>query len=381
MGSSVRVLKRAVLLCAAVAFVCFWDPLGMWNEGAALAGALQAPGPRYVGVAVCAECHESKATVQQQTAMGRALELPASSEILRAFPRLAFKSGKFTYQIVRQGDQSIYSVSDGTNTISEPILYAFGQGKAGQTYVYKRGTIYYESRVSYYKDIKGLDITIGHAAPVEVPLVEALGRALSADEVRDCFACHSTAALTAKKELQLDHMVPGVGCEACHGPGSEHVLAMNAGDYKETKISNPGKLSGDELTQDFCAKCHRSAEAVAFMPKNAGINNVRFQPYRIFNSKCYSDDKRISCVACHNPHEDPSHEASFYDAKCLACHVSKGAKIQLAADAPKPADPACPVGTKNCSTCHMPKIGLPGSHFDFTDHRIRVVKPGEPFPE
>jgi hypothetical protein len=28
----------------------------------------------------------------------------------------------------------------------------------------------------------------------------------------------------------------------------------------------------------------------------------------------------------------------------------------------------------------MPKIEIPGSHFQFTDHRIRVVKAGEPFP-
>ena len=43
-------------------------------------------------------------------------------------------------------------------------------------------------------------------------------------------------------------------------------------------------------------------------------------------------------------------------------------------------EPACPVGTKSCSTCHMPKTELPGAHIDFTDHRIRIVRKGEPFP-
>jgi hypothetical protein len=28
----------------------------------------------------------------------------------------------------------------------------------------------------------------------------------------------------------------------------------------------------------------------------------------------------------------------------------------------------------------MPKVELPGSHFKFTDHRIRIVRPGEQFP-
>jgi hypothetical protein len=29
----------------------------------------------------------------------------------------------------------------------------------------------------------------------------------------------------------------------------------------------------------------------------------------------------------------------------------------------------------------MPKIELPGGHAQFTDHFIRIVKPGEPYPE
>jgi len=28
----------------------------------------------------------------------------------------------------------------------------------------------------------------------------------------------------------------------------------------------------------------------------------------------------------------------------------------------------------------MPKVEIPGSHFKFTDHRIRIVRPGEPYP-
>jgi hypothetical protein len=29
----------------------------------------------------------------------------------------------------------------------------------------------------------------------------------------------------------------------------------------------------------------------------------------------------------------------------------------------------------------MPKYELPGAHFKFTDHRIRIVKAGEPYPD
>ena len=53
------------------------------------------------------------------------------------------------------------TVTDGKDTVTVPILYAFGQGKAGQTYVLQYDGAYYESRVSFYNEVKGLDFTIG----------------------------------------------------------------------------------------------------------------------------------------------------------------------------------------------------------------------------
>ncbi|MEJ7711168.1 MAG: cytochrome c3 family protein [Pyrinomonadaceae bacterium] len=107
-----------------------------------------------------------------------------------------------------------------------------------------------------------------------------------------------------------------------------------------------------------------------------GVENVRFQPYRIFNSKCYDHaDKRISCTACHNPHEELVKDTAYYDAKCLACHQS----AQKLPKSSKKAS-ACLVAKENCASCHMPKTELPGSHFKFTDHQIRIVRPGDSYP-
>jgi hypothetical protein len=41
---------------------------------------------------------------------------------------------------------------------------------------------------------------------------------------------------------------------------------------------------------------------------------------------------------------------------------------------------ACKVATKDCVSCHMPKLGPPAAHFKFTDHYIRIVKPKETYP-
>lgn len=331
----------------------------------------------FVGDQACAQCHKKMVAQQSQSAMGMAMEPVADSRVLAENPTMTFRTGPYTYEIKRQDKQSTYTVTDGKETISLPILYAFGQGKAGQTYVLQYDGAYYESLVSYYNEVKGLDFTIGAPRNVPESLKKAVGRRLSDNEVGNCFSCHSTGGVIGGK-LNLDKMTPGIHCEACHGPGGAHVAATKEGDPGSHLIYNPKSLSGDQLTQDFCASCHRGNDEFTVLQTMA-INNIRFQPYRIFHSKCYSDDRRISCSACHNPHEPLKREVSYYDAKCLACHALKDKSAEIKTK-PDIVAAACPVATKDCITCHMPKIGPPAAHFKFTDHYIRIVRPGEVYP-
>lgn len=339
----------------------------------------------YVGNQACAECHATEFDSYHRTAMARALQLPADSEVLRARQRLTFRVGPYRYEIVRRGEESIYTVSDGNKVISVPIRYSFGQGKAGQTYILQYNGAFYESRVSYYREIDGLDFTIGYPRTVPSSLEDALGRAISMDEARSCFGCHATAAV-AGRSLQLEHLMPGVGCEACHGPGRDHITAAEAGRFDDLRIFNPKRLSADALTQEFCGSCHRSAEDVLSLPQQGGINNVRFQPYRIFTSRGHDpNDPRLSCTACHNPHEHLRQDTAFYDARCTVCHRSMASLRSPALAKTESAQgrtaKACPVKAQDCVSCHMPKVEIPGAHFKFTDHRIRIAREGEPFPK
>jgi len=327
----------------------------------------------FVGDQACGECHKKQFASHGQSGMTMAMEPVAGSLVLNANPKLSMRVGPYTYELKRNGKQSSYSVTDGRDTISLPIVYAFGQGKMGQTYVFERDGKFYESLVSFYKESKSLDFTIGAPRGVPASLSDAVGRLLSANEVASCFSCHSTGAVVSGAQLRLDKLTHGVRCEACHGPGGRHITAVKAGESPAKSIYNPGLLGGDELTQQFCASCHRSAEESRTL-QGLHINNVRFQPYRIFQSKCYSDDRNISCIACHNPHEPLREEPAYYDNRCLECHSlrDKTAKAGV--------EKSCPVADKDCTTCHMPKTEIPAAHFKFTDHYIRVVKPGEQYP-
>jgi cytochrome c554/c'-like protein len=334
-------------------------------------------GTEFVGHEVCADCHAERVLGQRQSAMGMAMEPAAEARILTAHPRLLFRLGKYSWEILRAGNGSRYLVTDGKDHISVPILYAFGLGKAGQTYVLEYKGQIYESRLSFYDEIKGLDLTLGVPRTEPESLIAALGRPMSKDETMHCFSCHTTGAVSGTK-LRLDKAVPGISCESCHGPGGEHVAAGRAGLPNKDKIFNPARLDGDELSQEFCGSCHRSAEEIFSRPGLEGQSNVRFQPYRIFKSKCYSDDRRISCIACHDPHTSVKVDAAFYDTKCLACHQA-GPKL-ASKSLPDATAPACKIGVKDCASCHMPRIDLPGAHFRFTDHRIRIARKGDPYP-
>jgi hypothetical protein len=335
-----------------------------------------AKGLRYVGSAVCATCHAREAETYLATPMARATEQVATSEVLLKNPRMEFRNGPYSYRIARDGNRSVYSVSDGTNTITEPILYCFGKGVSGQTFLFEHDGALYESRVSYFTSLRGLDITILHPRSVPASLEDAIGRRMTTDDSRGCFACHTTPAAN-ETQLRLDRHVPGVGCESCHGPGERHIVAVKTKGIEATEIFDPRGMDAFDQTQEFCGACHMSFDKVMTMPGQAGLNNIRFQPYRVFKSQAhFVDDRRLSCVACHDPHDALRHDAGFYDAKCLACHVASVTEAKT----PERGASACPVGSTACVACHMPKVDLPEMHAKFTDHWIRVAKPGDPVP-
>ena len=319
----------------------------------------------YAAPISCARCHTAETAAFAQSTMTHALESAQDGAILRANPKMAVTRDGYTWEITRAGDETFYTVTDGNTTFRTQLGWAFGQGAAGQTYLFERDGYWYESLVSYYSALHGLDLTMGAQIAAVHNVKEAAGRLLAGADARDCFACHATG--TAKgSQFTLAAMTAGVQCERCHGTSQAHVQSMSP-------MRKLGSLSTEQMS-DFCGECHRSwSEIAAKGPR--GVLNVRFQPYRLTLSKCYdAEDRRIRCTACHNPHRGLETSARAYDSKCLACHSSaggaSGARVRN-----------CRVAKQDCVTCHMPAVDLPGAHKKFTDHRIRIAKAGEKYPD
>ncbi len=331
----------------------------------------------YVGSAVCAGCHAEKTASQQQTPMSQASMAATDSDVMRSHERLSFQVPPYLYEIGRTGTGISYSASDGAKSVSVPLGWAFGTDEAGQTYVYEQNGTFYESRLSYYKNIQALDFTSGYPRSAPSRLDDALGRPLAPTEARLCFGCHSTAA-TVSNRFDPDHLTPGVTCEVCHGPGAQHAVEMTqrGGDQGPTFILNPARFKPVDSVE-FCGACHR-AKLDVVLAGTKGLFNVRFQAYRLETSRCFgTGDARITCVACHDPHQPLVRDLSSYDKQCLSCHVLKTAPKAISDHPGK----ACRVSTKDCVTCHMPKYELPEMHANFTDHRIRIAGKGAPFDD
>ncbi len=338
---------------------------------------LNGAGPRedYVGSATCVQCHASIVATQSQSAMANTAIRAEDSTLLKQHAaELKFALGPYRYRITT-GESAQYLVENGTDSFSVPLGWGFGTGKMGQSYLFDHDGKTYMVPFSYYGDAKLWDFTVDIPHNVPASTQKAIGLELSSDQRSGCYECHGTAAITSGK-LDTEKAIPDVTCEACHGPGANHVAAAKSGlaDQGTTLTFNPRGLNPVESV-DFCGACHRTWWDV-ILQDSRGTKSVRFPAYRLQNSRCWGKgDPRITCVACHDPHQPLVTDASYYDSKCLSCHTVKNAKPL--ADHP---GVACPVAVKECTNCHMPKSEAAFVHSRMTDHMIRVVRPGEKMP-
>ena len=299
-----------------------------------------ADGP-YVGSKACAGCHGPIYTTYVRTAMGRSLRRADSPEQLALAPQ-PVRVGRF--KIFRRGD-SLYQSEVQEDAFGAAIgeadyklEYVIGSGANGFAYIITSGQRLAEAPLSYYTRSKTWDLSPGYSASdpgFQRPIAPA------------CAACHSGRSRPVANRLGLYEVPPfpemPIGCENCHGPGRNHILAPSKGS-----IVNPARLLPARQAS-VCAQCHQNPGAPADSDLLAHDSSMR-------QSKCYlGSGGRLTCTMCHNPHAavPPNEAAAFYRSKCLTCHATSADH-----------------GTM-CTDCHMPKRRLGEvPHTALTNHRI-----------
>ncbi|HBE66905.1 MAG TPA: C cytochrome precursor [Planctomycetaceae bacterium] len=345
----------------------------------------------FVGPEACAECHAAKHKSFIDTAHYAASSLPSAGKMLGDYdgagrfmktvhPDLAFEMKKI-------GSDYFQEVQFRELRKRFKIDLVTGAGLIGQTHLYWQANRLFQLHVTYFSEPDSW---------VNSPGFHDGTAWYSREVIPKCLQCHATYAETLPEAINAydpKSLIPGVTCERCHGAGLQHAeYHREHPEEKEAKfIANPSQLR-PEQTNDICAQCHfGSGELIAdpftFAPgdsildhwdidseaaKTGGVHSSN-QLQRMKLSKCFTaSQETMTCITCHNPHQNQRGDLKLYSQKCITCH--------------QPADCGSfeVIGESiadNCIDCHMPK--REDKHLDFSkggqvqfpllrDHLIRL---------
>ncbi|QDV35421.1 tetratricopeptide repeat protein [Tautonia plasticadhaerens] len=333
------------------------------------------PSP-FVGSGRCAECHAEIARSQRSSHHALTLrDASGPGEFpLPDGPVVDPEEPTVSHRIGREGDGAL---AVETEAAGEQFLAVIdrlvGSGRHAMTPL---GTDEQggprELRLSHYAGGVGWDLTTGHPEHPGSP-DGFLGRPLGSAEQDQCLDCHSTnfrEVLAGSGPTLADG---GIGCERCHGPGGNHLRAVDLG-FPSPAIARPKRATAGQVLA-LCGDCHKPLDAGPPMFASDEPMFVRFQAATLVRSACSTKSPasaKFDCVSCHDPHRDAEADPGFYEAACLSCHSGPGrppagAALPPASQVPCPVDPL-----RGCVGCHMPKRPSSMRHAMFTDHHIRV---------
>ncbi len=218
-------------------------------------------------------------------------------------------------------------------------------------------------RLSYYDSPRGSgwDISTGlERRPVSQD--EFLGPVMApVDGLRGCLQCHTTNPRAAVSGIGPEAADHAIGCELCHGPGGNHLLAV-AAEFPDSAIVRASRSSAAAINQ-LCGRCHSQTEPQRYVGEPDDPGWFRFQTARLEQSRCFTaSGGTLHCVTCHDPHRIAETRAQPYEAACLSCHGAATGKT------------ACPVNpSQGCVECHMPRAWREQTHSLKIDHRIRII--------
>jgi predicted CXXCH cytochrome family protein len=364
-----------------------------------LSFSIYAAEPQFVGSDKCMPCHKATYQTWKESTHNRAVQevTPSRDGIVPEWKGIIkLKSGKLpeaTIKLDRGPDKSYRVTLVDSGDSSKEAIYkvAFSQGAGsmkGQNYYAKIGNNFYALPINWQTAAGKfvptlLETWYNEDGSLRQPAMD------KSWEVT-CAGCHQTGLQYKKVEggFEASHSEISIGCEKCHGPGSEHVKSPQA----KGKIINPRNLDY-VLGMDVCSQCHATngnsvpkgiIRGAWNETKNKGYavgepltdymqfgggpmpqpqiqpvvsNSSRPNTYHsISDSKHY--EAKTACFDCHNPHGGPTtanlKRGDMDNSLCLNCH-GKDAKFASPAiimqHTKHSYDPDMK-GTSRCTYCH-----------------------------
>jgi len=160
----------------------------------------------------------------------------------------------------------------------------------------------------------------------------------------DCGSCHTTG-YTAADNASTDSLISGswneegIGCEACHGPGSLH-------------RDSPSQVKPALDPKTACAGCHGQALETGIKAEDGLIFHTQQSAELSAGAKSF-----FTCDGCHNAHASAHYDAGASGEalikECTSCHTDKTVGLGMQ--------------SLKCIDCHMPYAVKAGAYISFKD--------------
>lgn len=361
--------------------------------------------PDYVGSDTCAGCHADQATDWAGSHHALAWTAPSADTVLGDFDDAVFAHDGMSVTFHRQGDGFGAQVTEKDGSIRDYPLHSVVGVAPLQQYLFETepgrlqsfDVVWDTIAKHWYALYPDQDLPPGDGLHWTGPYKTWNAR---------CAECHATGYVRnyglRTGRYQSEQAEIGVGCEACHGPGSAHV------DWIETGAALPAGLGPAGFPMTFsmddrdgyvgqCAGCHSRREALGdgnplpgtpfgdayslallrpgLYHADGQIQDEVYVYGSFLQSKMYQ--KGVGCGNCHDPHSGaPLAEGN---ALCTQCHSPAGnpdfpsLRLSVYDDPAHHFHPQGSAGAQ-CRNCHMIErtyMGIDGRR----DHSFRVPRP------
>ena len=344
----------------------------------------------FLGDNNCKECHQDEFKDWQGSHHDKAMQIADSTSILADFKGETFASQGVTSYFFKK-DMDYYVNTEGPDGKNHDykIIYTFGITPL-QQYIVQFPNGHYQCLRTAWDSIenKWFDLYPDFKVVHSEWLHWSRG-GLNWNNM--CSDCHSTNVRKNYDQkthsYETKYSIINVNCEACHGPGKQHVDDVNRlGDtYTSTGTMQMTLDTKPKELVDQCARCHMRREQYSTHFNFEGTLYDHYFPQIIEEGLYYPDgqildevyvygsfvqskmyQKKVTCNNCHNSH---SLKLKFKgNALCAQCHLPEQY------DTPKHHFHKENTEASQCINCHMTGRFYMGNDFR-RDHSFRIPRP------
>jgi len=360
----------------------------------------------YVGSEACVGCHEAEGAAWEGSHHALAWTEPTESSVLGDFDDAEYSHQGVSHRFTRRGSE-FFIETDGPDGQAaeyrvmgvagiEPLQQYLLETEPGRLQAYDVAWDILAQR--WYHLYPDTGLKPGNGLHWTGPYKTWNAR---------CAECHATGYVKAFDPslggYSSQQAEVGVGCEACHGPGSAHLSWARNEPFPADRELSPFGLTvmfrtiNPEAEIQQCAGCHSrrepfdSSSPVPGTPfhdsyrlallrpglyhANGAIQDEVYVYGSFLQSKMYANGVR--CSDCHDVHS--GHRVADGNAICAQCHSSGGNPRFPSLRSARYDDPEHHFHTPgtpgaSCTSCHMAEriyMGVDGRR----DHGFRVPRP------